>query len=405
MPSKHPRPAVLQRRSTSGSNTKLTLSGLGLPKHDTSSNLQVALNNATKDLPRGKAKKSGGWPNVRFDSTFQFFRSNLKIRPFLLSQQPPSRTASDQQIRSSSKLHLQQQQQQQRTTTGATRSTSSQRSDTASTTKSGKKSGFTLAGAAVLSQEIEDEGDSDDWVSSESLSATPQNQSSDSESGDEDDDVVHNLPSDLNLAGAAHFAISPDDREPPTPTVPQQPPTPVNNVKEQPHHRSSTSPFRREAAQANATVNRVNRLDRERPVVPARDDQESVGDHHYPHSDHHARSEEGPIASTPRPRVILDRDTELPRHLPPVPPSDPPLGPNSTARKPSALNLRLRSDVQDRRQQPASSVHSVPQHHPSITNDKSPSLKANNSQARDQITMTQVSGDRLIRIITKPSYV
>ena len=78
MPSKHHRPAALQRRSTSGSNTKLTLGNLNLQKLDSSSNLQlqVALNNSTKDLPRGKGKKPGGRPNVGYNSTFQFFRSN-----------------------------------------------------------------------------------------------------------------------------------------------------------------------------------------------------------------------------------------------------------------------------------------------------------------------------------------
>lgn len=78
MPSKHHRPTALQRRSTSDSNTKLTLNNLNLQKLDSSSNLQlqVALNNATKDLPRGKAKKSAARPNVCCNSTFQFFRSN-----------------------------------------------------------------------------------------------------------------------------------------------------------------------------------------------------------------------------------------------------------------------------------------------------------------------------------------
>ena len=78
MPSKHHRPAALQRRSTSGSNTKLTLGNLNLQKLDSSSNLQlqVALNNSTKDLPRGKGKKTTGRPNVGYNSTFQFFRSN-----------------------------------------------------------------------------------------------------------------------------------------------------------------------------------------------------------------------------------------------------------------------------------------------------------------------------------------
>ena len=320
---------------------------------------------------------------------FQFFRSNPKTCPFLLSQQPPSRTASDQQIRSSSKLHLQLQQQ--RTATGATRSTSSQLSDTATPTEHGKKHGFTLASPVVVSQEIEGEGDSDEWISSESLSVTPQNQSSDSESDDEDDDVVRNLPANLNLTGAAHVATSPDDREPPTPTVPQariQPPTPVNNVKEQPRHRSLIP---------------VGGHDRERSVVSTANDQETMGDHDYP--PHHARLEEG-LASTPRPRATVDRDTEPSRHLLPAPLSNPPLGPDSTAQKLSVVSSRLRGGVQDRLQQSTSSVHSAPQLHRHITSDRSPGLKAdNNPLSRDNIAMTQVSEDPLIRITTKPSYV
>ena len=85
MPSKHHRPAALQRRSTSESNAKLTLANLNLQKIDSSSNpqLQVALNNATKDLPKGKGKKAGGRPNVCYDSPFQFFALTL-ILPFVL---------------------------------------------------------------------------------------------------------------------------------------------------------------------------------------------------------------------------------------------------------------------------------------------------------------------------------
>lgn len=81
MPNKHPRPAALQRRSTSGSNTKLNLTNLNLQKLDTNSNLQlqVALNNATKDLPRGKGKKSSGRPNVRCDLAFNSSTLILKL--------------------------------------------------------------------------------------------------------------------------------------------------------------------------------------------------------------------------------------------------------------------------------------------------------------------------------------
>lgn len=87
MPSKHHRPAAIQRRSTSGSNTKLTLGNLNLQKLDSGPNLQLqaALNNATKDLPRGKGKKPGGRPNVCYNSTFQFFRSNPN---YLLHSRP-----------------------------------------------------------------------------------------------------------------------------------------------------------------------------------------------------------------------------------------------------------------------------------------------------------------------------
>lgn len=345
--------------------TSSPLSGLNLQKLDTSTNLQlqVALNNATKDLPKGKGKKTSG-------------RSN----------QPPSRTESDQQIRSSSKLHLQQLQQ--RTTTGPTHSTSSQRADTATATKLGKKSGFTLASPAVVSQNIEGEGDSDEWVSSESLSVTPQNQSSDSESGDEDDDV-HILPANLNLTGVAQFSTSPDDREPPTPTVPQvrmQPPTPVNNVKEKQRHRLSISPIPNEAVGSSAAADGIGKHNGGRPIVSAMDDQESKRDHDHPHSDHRVRPEEG-LASTPRPRVAIDRDTEPSRHSPPAPPSDPPTGPDLTARRPPSVNLSLRRDIQDQSQQRASSVRSA---RPHITSDESSGSKADhNPQGQDHILMTQ----------------
>ena len=182
---------------------------------------------------------------------------------------------------------------------------------------------------------------------------TPQNQSSDSEPGDEGDDVVHN---NLNLTGAAHLAASPDDREPPTPTVLQvkmQPPTPVNNMKEQPpRHRSSTT--------ANAAGDGVNK--------------------------HHARPEEG-LASTPRPRAMVDRDTETSRHLLPTPLSDHPAGPDSTARE-SSIN------VQDQPQQP---IHSIQRSHPYITRD---SPRTEDPQGRDHLTMTQVSKNLPLRIIT-----
>lgn len=391
MPSKHHRPATLQRRSTSESNAKLTLGGLNLQKLDAGSNLQlqVALNNATKGLPKGKGKKSS---NVCCDSTFQFFPSNPKTRPCILSQQPPSRTTSDQQIRSSSKLHLRELTQTQRTTPGATRLNSSQRPDSPTTTKSSKKSGFTLASPLVVAHNVEGEGDSDEWVSSESLPVTPQNQSSDSESGDEDDDVVS---PHLNLTGAAHFATSPDDREPPTPTIPQ-PPTPVNNVKvkEQQRHRLPTAAAAsNEAADINAADHRLDRYNKERFAVSAADDQESVDP-----SDHHARPEEG-LASTPRPRAIVDRDSETPsRHLLPAPLSNPPAGPDPTARESSITNPRLGGGLQDRPQQPILSIHTVPRSHPHISRD---STIDNDTQGRDQTTMTQVSEDLPLGMITK----
>ena len=401
MPSKTQRPTTLQRRSTSGSN-KLTLSGLNLQKLDTSSNLQlqVALNNATKDLPKGKGKKpSGLQSSVRFHSTFQFFRSNPKTRPFLLSQQPPSRTASDQHIRSSSKSHLREQTQTQRTTTGATRSTSSQLPHTAATTKSNKKSGFTLASPAVPAQEIEGEGDSDEWISSESLSVTPQNQSSDSESGDESDDVVHKLPANLNLTGAAlaHPSTSPDDRDPPTPTIPQvkmQPPTPVNNVKEKPRHRLSITTVPNKVAATSA----AHGDNEERSTASKADDQGSIQD------DHHSRPGEDGLPSTPRPRAMVDRDTETSRHLPPTPLSNPPSGPNSTARESSTVDPRLVGGVQDRRNQPTLSIHSLPQPFPHITKDSPAPGTGNNPQGRDQITMTQVSEDLPLQTITNSAH-
>ncbi|KAF9653948.1 hypothetical protein BDM02DRAFT_1115348 [Thelephora ganbajun] len=396
MPNKHHRPAALQKRSTSGSNTKLALANLNFQKLDSSSNLQlqVALNNATKDLPRGKGKKSGGRPNL-----------------------PPSRTASDQQIRSSSKLHLQQQQPHtQRTTTGASRPISSQRADTISAIRSDKKSGFTLTSPVVATQEIESEGDSDEWVSSESVSVTPQNQSSDSESGD-DDDVVHNLPTHLNLTGMARIATSPGDREPPTPTVPQvkmQSPTPVNKVKEE-TRRSSTVFIPDETMGTGAVVDDTDRHDRERTIMSTADghtdvlqvrhvDQQSVRDRDYPHSDHHAHPEEG-LASTPRPRAMVDRDTEPSRYLPPDSLSDPPHS-DSTVRKPLVVNPRLAGDVRNLLQRSTLSAHSVPQSHPRITSDSSPGPKAdNNPMGKDQVIMTQVSEDPPVPIITKSSHV
>lgn len=298
-------------------------------------------------------------------------------------------------------MHLRDHPQTHRTTTGATRSASSQHPDTTIATKSNKKSGFTLASPVVVAQEIDGEGDSDEWVSSESLSATPQNQSSDSESGDDGDDVVRNLPANLNLTSVAHVATSPDDREPPTPTVPQvkrQPPTQVNNVKVQPPHRLSTTTAPNEVVGTSAVNDDAGRHDKGRST----NDQESVGDHHHPQSDHHrhARPEEG-LASTPRPRAIVDRDTEHSRLLLSISPSNPPAGPNSTAHEPSILNPRRGGDVQDRPQKDTLSAHPAPQSHPHITRD-SPGPRSNNDpQGRSQITMTQVSEDLSLRIITK----
>ena len=247
----------------------------------------------------------------------------------------------------------------------------------------------------VTAHEVDGEGDSDEWVSSESVSVTPQNQSSDSESGDEDDDVVRHLPANLHLTGAAHVGTSPDDREPPTPTIPQvrmQPPTPANNKKEEPRRRSSTTSVPNETS---AVLGGVDRHDRKRTMASTGDDhadaaavrgvdQQSVGDRDYPHSDHHIHPEDG-LASTPRPRA-LDRDPE-PSRLPPGSLSDHPHS-DSSARKPSVAKPRLGGDVQDRPQQPTLSAQSAPQ---SIT-DSSPGPRADdNPQRRDQITMTQVS--------------
>ena len=326
---------------------------------------------------------------------FQFFRSNPKTLPCLLSQQPPSRTASDHQIRSPSKLHPQ-----------------TQRPGTNSSTaaKPNKKPGFSLASPAVVAQEIEGGDDSDEWVSSESLSVTPQNQSSDSDSGDEGDDVVRNLPASLNLT-----ATSPDDREPPTPTVPRvktQPPPLVNNVivREQQRHWLPTTTVRNEAAGTSPTGDGTDRHDKETTAVSAADDQEGVekeedGDD-CSQSEHHARPEEG-LASTPRPRALVDRDTEPSRHLLPAPLSDPPSGPDSTAREPLAVNHRPGGGVQDRpQQQQTLSAHSLPKSHPHITKDSPGPRTDSNPQGRDQNTMTQVSEDLPpLRIITKSAHV
>ena len=263
-------------------------------------------------------------------------------------------------------MHLQQQPNIQRTTAGATRSTSSQRADTATATRSAKKSGFTLASPAIAAQEIEGEGDSDEWVSSESLSVTPLNQSSDSESSDEDDNL-------------------PDDREPPTPTVPQVkmlPPTPVNHVKQEPSQRLSAAPALNEARRTSLVD-----VDKGRSTA----------------NDHQPRPEDG-FASTPRPRAMADRTTEPSRHLSPAPHPHPSLGPDSTARKPPAANPSLNGAVQSRSQQPTLSVHPVPESRPRITSDPSPNSRANNNlQGPDQTTMTQVSEDPPIRITSKAS--
>ena len=241
------------------------------------------------------------------------------------------------------------------------------------------------------------------------MSVTPQNQSSDSESGD--DDVVRNLPANLHLTSAAHItASSPDDREPPTPTIPQvkmQPPTPVNNAREEESSRRlSTSPVPNERAISAGRHDEKRSMmstgdDHADAVVVRHIDQESVGDSDDPHSDHHARPEDG-LASTPRPRAILDRDTEPSRHLPPGSLSHPPHS-DSPARKPPVTNLRRSGGVQDRPQQLTLSVHPVPQFSAHITSDPPPGPRAdNNPQVRDQNTMTQVSKDLPGRVITNP---
>jgi len=339
------------------------------------------------------------------NSTFQFFRSNpnsppsFSTRPFLLSQQPPTRTASDQ-IRSSSKLHLQHQQPHaQRTTPGIPRLTSLQQLDTATATKSNKKSGFTLASPVIAAHEIEGEGDSDEWISSESMSVTPQNQSSDSESGD--DDVVHNLPANLHLTGAAHIATSPDDREPPTPTIPQvkmQPPTPVTSAKEESNRRLPLASVPDEL-RTNAGLNDVDgrraitsSADGRRAdaVVASHLGQENLEDPDYRHSEHRARPEDG-LASTPRPRAFVDRDTEPSRRLPPDFPSDPP-HPDSSARKPPILNAHSSGGIQDLPQQRTLSAQSDPQSRPHTTGDSSADSRTDNHQpVQDRMTITQVS--------------
>ena len=323
-----------------------------------------------------------------------------------VTQQPPTRTASDQ-IRSSSKLHLQQHQPHaHRTAAGAPRLAPLQPLDAATTTKSSKRSGFTLASPAVAAHEIEGEGDSDEWVSSESMSVTPQNQSSDSESDDDDD--VHNIPANLHLTGAADIASSPDDREPPTPTIPQvkmQPPTPVTSAKDKTQHRLSSPSVPSEPG----TKAGVNDADRHRAITSTDDghpdavvarhvDQESAD---YPHSDHRTRPEEG-LASTPRPRAIVDRDTVPPRHLPPDSSSNSP-HPDPSARKPPIVNRHLAGGVQDLPQQRTLSAQSVPQPHPHTTGDSSSGSRTdNNPRVQDRTTMTQVSIYSPARRTNKP---
>lgn len=308
-------------------------------------------------------------------------------------------------------MHLQQQQPYpQRITTAPPRPASSQRADTSATaTRSNKKSGFTLTSPVVAAHEVDDEGDSDEWVSSESVSVTPQNQSSDSESGDEDDDVVQNLHPHLTLSDATHISTSPDDREPPTPTVSQvkmQLPTQVNNVKEdQRRHRLSTAPVHDEAG-TGAVVNSTDRHGRGGIVTSGKSDHDADAvavrpNHDYRHSDHHACPEEG-LASTPRPRAMFDRDTDPSRNPPPDHLPNPSHS-DSPVRKPPVVNPRLSEDVNDR---PQRQTLSAPQSHPRITTDSSPGPRAdNNPQGRDQITMTQVSEDPPVRIIPEPSYI
>lgn len=261
----------------------------------------------------------------------------------------------------------------------------------------------------IAAHEVEGEGDSDEWVSSESVSVTPQNESSGSESGD--DDVAHNLPPNLHLTGAAHVATSPDDREPPTPTmqVKMQPPTPANNVREEESRRRLPAAPAPNERGPSAATDGADRHDGKRFIMSTGDDHpdaavDNVGDPAYPHSDHHACPEEG-LASTPRPRALADRDTEPSRRLPPDPLADRPNS-DSPARKPPAANPRLGGGVQDRPQQSALSVHPAQQSPPCVTNDSSPAPGANNNpQVRDQNTMTQVSKDSPTRIITNLPYV
>lgn len=190
-----------------------------------------------------------------------------------------------------------------------------------------------------------------------------------------------------------------------------QPPTPVNKVKE---GETSCRPVPDEA-RASADVSSMDRHDRERTIMSSADDHadavavrrlghESDGDSDYPHSNHHAPSEEG-LASTPRPRAIVDRDTESSRHLPPDPHSGPPHS-DSSSRKPPAVNPGLGGGVKDRSQRRTLSTHSEPHFHPRITSDSSPGPRAgDNPQGRDHTTMTQVSEDPPVRIIIKPSFV
>jgi len=231
------------------------------------------------------------------------------------------------------------------------------------------------------------------------MSATPQNQSSDSESGD--DDVVHNLPANLHLTGAAHIATSPDDREPPTPTIPQvkmQPPTPVTSAKEESHRRVSTTSGPDELG-TNAGLNDA---DRRRAITSPGDGghadavvashlgQESVEDPDYSHSDHRTRPEDG-LASTPRPRAFVDRDTEPSRRLLPDFLSDPPRS-DSSARKPPIVSTRPSGGDQDLPQQRTLSAQPVPQSPPHTTGDSSTDSRTDNHQpVRDRMTMTQVS--------------
>jgi len=230
------------------------------------------------------------------------------------------------------------------------------------------------------------------------MSVTPQNQSSDSESGD--DDVVHNLPANLHLTGDAHIATSPDDREPPTPTIPQvkmQPPTPVTSAKEDSHRRLPTASVPDELG-ANAGLNDASghRITSSGggghadAVVASHLGRESVEDPSYPHSERRTRPEDG-LASTPRPRAFVDRDTEPSRRLPPDFPSDPPRS-DSSARKPPIVNTHPSGGVQDLPQQRTLSVQSVPQSTPHTTGDSPADSRTDNHQpVRDRMTMTQVS--------------